>query len=569
MELAAIVHTMEQRDCYALEPGRFLFRLRAKQGDLQEVSLVYQEKYIERKEKDTRCICEMRKVSSDGIHDYFEVEIESDFVCIRYYFRLKDDAGRVLYYGNYGFFSDWLEDIDDMFDCPQNMREEERFAPPDWMKNKVIYQIYPSRFASSKPVQEEIWYQKPIDSQTKLQGDLQGIREKLPYLKSLGVEVIYMTPLFQSISQHKYNTKNYYEIDSSFGSKEDLEALVETAHALGIYVILDGVFHHTGTDFFAFQDLLEKQEHSAYKEWYYVKQFPVSVKKNCNYKTFNYFSSMPKLRVTNPEVEKYFVDVATYWIKECDIDGWRLDVGDEVPHSFWRAFRKAVKKVKPQAAIIGEVWHCAPDFLEGDQWDSVMNYPFYFAVKKYVALEEISTEEFWNQMGFLRGRYQQKQLPLLWNFIDNHDTERFLYSCKEAEEKLKFAVGLQMFLVGCPVIYYGDECGLTGGPDPDCRRGMLWDVARQNQRILQYYKQCIKVRKQYGEMLEAHVIEQVLEGKDTMHLICQSETSVFHLFFHGGKEVVSLLEWVESYDLLSEQVWNGNLQPYQIVIVRV
>ena len=154
---------------------------------------------------------------------------------------------------------------------------------------------------------------------------------------------------------------DYYEIDASFGDKEDLKELVRLAHGAGMYVILDGVFNHTGIDFFAFRDIMEKQDKSAYVDWYYIESFPLVMEwgKRPGYKTFSYAGYMPKLNLQNPETADYVINVAAYWIRECDIDGWRLDVADEISHSFWKRFRREMKAVKKDILLVGEVWHYA------------------------------------------------------------------------------------------------------------------------------------------------------------------------------------------------------------------
>ena len=336
MEYAAIRHFADKRYCYAVEKGRFLIRLETKKGDVESVVLHVQDKYLPLKFMDTRQQYLMETACSDNYIDYYEKILDIDVVCLRYFFEIKDTAGNVVYYGNHNFYDACITDIDRMFDCPQNLREEELFELPQWAKNKVVYQIFPSRFATDKEVSEEEWYQAPINHKADLKGSLRGIIAHLDYIRHLGVDVIYMTPIFSSDSSHKYNIDDYYRIDPSFGTKEDLKELVEKAHGLGMYVILDGVFNHTAVDFFAFKDVMEKKEQSEYLDWYYINEFPLVMEwgKKPNYKTFSYAAPMPKLNLQNKETADFVIDVASYWIRECDIDGWRLDVADEIHHAF-------------------------------------------------------------------------------------------------------------------------------------------------------------------------------------------------------------------------------------------
>ena len=349
MEYSSIFHDMNKRYCYALEKGKFLFRIRTKRNNINRVILHYQDKYIPVQYFDTRKQLEMKKIASDSYNDYFEAIISIDVICLRYFFELTDHSGCTVYYGNYEFYEHEITNIDFMFDCPQNLREEEMFCIPEWAKNKIVYQIFPSRFASSKQIAKEIWYKKPIGHRENLQGDLKGIIQRLSYLKDLGIDILYLTPIFASDSTHKYDTIDYYQIDPSFGTKEDLQNLVQTAHAMGMKVILDGVFNHTSPKFFAFEDIRRNQEASAYRDWYFIEEFPLrkgSRMEKPNYKSFSYYGGMPKLNLRNPETADYFIQVACYWLQQYQIDGWRLDVADEISHVFWKKFRKVLCKYK-------------------------------------------------------------------------------------------------------------------------------------------------------------------------------------------------------------------------------
>lgn len=569
MEFSAIYHDVNKKYCYALDKGRFLFRLKVKKDDMQKVVLHFQDKYIKVEMQDTRQTVEMKKAASDRWCDYYEAVIGMDVICLRYYFELVDTAGEVSYYSNQEFFDAPVEDTDRMFDCPQNLREEELFEIPAWAKNKVVYQIFPSRFASSASVAEEKWYQAPIGARENLHGDLKGIIAHMDYLKELGVDVVYMTPVFYSDSTHKYNTIDYYRIDPEFGTEEDLKTLVEKAHGMGMRVILDAVFNHTSPKFFAFADLLEKQEKSAYKDWYYPLSFPLKWTwgEKPNFKSFAYFGGMPKLNLQNPETRAYFIQVGRYWIEKCDIDGWRMDVGDEVSHRFWREFRREIKAVKPDALIVGEIWHCAEDFLDGEEWDSVMNYPFYFSVLDFVAKEAIGASRFWGNLGYLRGNYHTRVLPVLWNLIGSHDTPRFLYTCGENKKKLKLAAALQLLLEGMPMIYYGDELGMTGGPDPDCRRGMLWDEKYQDRDVYQWYHRLIEVRKKYACITEGEIVDSMTDDDDGLLIVKKElDGKMLALCFHAKDGEAAIPEFAGKEDVLRGTVCSGTIGAYGVLI---
>ena len=570
MEYAAIRHFADKRFCYAIAKGRFLIRLETKKGDTGKVILHVQDKYLPLKYMDTRQEYEMKIAYSDNYIDYYEIAIDIDVVCLRYFFEIEDTAGKVTYYGNHNFYDECITDIDRMFDCPQNLREEEMFELPDWARNKVVYQIFPSRFASDQDVPEEVWYQAPIGHKADLKGSLRGIINHLDYIRELGVDIIYMTPIFSSNTSHKYNIDDYYRIDPSFGTKEDLKELVGKAHELGMYVILDGVFNHTAIDFFAFKDIREKEERSAYLNWYYIEDFPLVIEwgKKPNFKTFSYAAFMPKLNLQNKETADFVIDVASYWIRECDIDGWRLDVADEINHTFWKRFRREIKAVKKDALIIGEIWHFAGDFLEGDEWDSIMNYQFYYAVKDLVVSEKMSAAAFVGNLNFMKGNLNNGLEGYLWNFIDSHDTARFSHSVGNSIKKQKLAAALQLLLPGMPMIYYGDEVALEGGPDPDCRRGMLWDESRQNKEILKFYKNLIRIRHEYPVLTEGRPVKQYTEdstGIIYMERYLNGRSMI--VVFHTQEGTVELPELKGRRNLVDGQNFSGNLGDYETAVL--
>ena len=270
MEYSAIFHDMDKRFCYAIEKDLFVIRVQVKKDDMKEIILHYEDKYIPMEREDTRKTIVMKKVATSQFHDYYEAQVRMHLICLRYFFEFTDMQGERVYYGNYEFDKEYITNRDRMFDCPQNLREEEMFEVPDWAANKVVYQIFPSRFAASQPVDKKLWYKAPITPMDDLHGDFRGIIDHLDHIQDLGIDVIYMTPSFKSNSCHKYDTIDYYEIDPSFGTKEELKELVQKAHDRGMKVVMDAVFNHTGKEFFAFKDILEKGEKSKYLDWYYI-----------------------------------------------------------------------------------------------------------------------------------------------------------------------------------------------------------------------------------------------------------------------------------------------------------
>lgn len=570
MEYSAIFHDMDKRFCYAIDKDLFVIRVQVKKDDMKEVILHYEDKYIPMERKDTRMTLPMKKVATSQFHDYYEAQLQMHLICLRYFFEFTDMQGEKVYYGNYEFDKECITNRDRMFDCPQNLREEEMFEVPQWAANKVVYQIFPSRFAATQPVDKKLWYKAPITPMDDLHGNLRGIIEHLDYIKDLGIDVVYLTPIFKSNSCHKYDTIDYYQVDPSFGTTEDLKELVQKSHERGMKVVLDAVYNHTGREFFAFQDILEKGEKSKYLDWYFIDELPPRGEwgEIPNFKCFGYYGGMPKLNLKNPEVEKYITDVACYWVKECDIDGWRLDVGDEISHFFWKNFRKAIKAVKKDMLIIGEIWHYAGDFLEGDEWDTVMNYPFYLNLIDLLADEKINVSQFVQNLGYLKGRLNKKCYPLMWNLIDSHDTARFLHLCHDNKKKQHLAAAFQLLLPGMPMVYYGDEYAMPGANDPDCRRGMYWDEEYQDKEMYNWYKKLMQVRKTHACIVEGEMIETIAnDDEDTIVMIRKNGEETIAMLFNCGNSAKEFNEYAEKHNLLTDSAFDGKVDGLDAAVI--
>ena len=570
MEYSAIFHDMDKRFCYAVDKDLFVIRVQVKKDDMKEIILHYEDKYIPMELKDTRRTITMKKAATSQFHDYYEVQLQMHLVCLRYFFEFTDMQGEKVYYGNYEFSRECITNRDRMFDCPQNLREEEMFEVPEWAANKVVYQVFPARFAASQPVDRSQWYKAPITSADNLHGDLRGIIEHLDYIRELGIDVLYMTPIFKSNSCHKYDTIDYYCIDPSFGTTQELRELVQKAHERGMKVVMDAVFNHTGREFFAFADILEKGEKSKYRDWYFIDDFPLRNEPGQlpNFKCFAYYGGMPKLNLKNPDVEKFVTDVACYWVEECDIDGWRMDVGDEISHFFWKRFRRAVKAVKKDALIVGEIWHYAGDFLEGDEWDTVMNYPFYLNLIDLIAYEKISVSRFVQNLGYLEGRLNKKCYPLMWNLIDSHDTARFLHLCNNDKKKQHLAAAFQLLLPGMPMVYYGDEAAMPGANDPDCRRGMYWDEEYRDEEMYEWYRKLMQIRKAHACIVEGELIETITsDDEETIVMLRKNGEETIALIFNCSSNVKEFNKYAQKVNLLGESFFDGKVEGLDAAVI--
>lgn len=386
---------------------------------------------------------------------------------------------------------------------PQNAyrhrKGENRFEVPEWVQDAVFYQIVPDRFYNADPTNDPE-NERPIDFTGRIEGDrfyggdLKGVIEKLDYLQSLGITTLYLTPVFTSVTHHNYDTDDYERVDPQLGTDEDLETLAHLLHANRMRLVLDGVFNHVGIHFFAFRDLLLHQEQSPYKDWFIVERFPVKVEWNPNYWAWWNIPYMPKLNHENPLVRRYLLRVAERWTRRLRLDGWRLDVANEVPDRFWREFRPIIKRANPNTVIIGEIWGEAGRWLQGDMFDSVMNYLWRSAVLGWVAHRSLRASQFDQQMRALQVRYPRQSLYAMYNMLSSHDTPRFWSECQGDARRVRLGFLLQMTAIGAPALYYGDEIGMDGGGIPDNRRPMKWQRTPQEQALLDYVRHLIRVR---------------------------------------------------------------------------
>jgi cyclomaltodextrinase len=371
------------------------------------------------------------------------------------------------------------------------------FRTPEWVKDAVFYQIFPERFANSDPTNDPFavrsWGGAPTSSNF-FGGDFQGVIDNIPYLKRLGITAIWFNPIFEAPSNHKYDTSDYMKIDPSFGDIAKFKEMVSRLHAAGIKVILDGVFNHTGYNFWAFQDIVKSGRDSRYVDWYHIHDFPIHRSPKPNYEAWWGLPDLPQLNMENPEVRRYILDVVKYWM-ELGVDGWRLDVPNEIGHFFWREFRHHVKGINPDAYIVGEIWHNGSPWLKGDQFDAVMNYVFRDAVLDFFARKTCEASDFVSRLESTRADYPDAASMALLNLLGSHDTER-VYTAFRGNKKLMMpAIVFQMTYPGAPMVYYGDEIGMKGSKDPGCRGAMVWDEAKQDKELLNLHKDLIRLRK--------------------------------------------------------------------------
>lgn len=353
---------------------------------------------------------------------------------------------------------------------------------PDWAENIVWYQIFPDRFCNGDPSNDPenvvLWREHgSVTDEECFGGDLAGITDKLDYLQNLGINGLYLTPINEAPSNHKYDTTDYTKIDPRFGDEETFKHLVKEAHKRGIRVMLDGVFNHSGYYFAPWQDVLAKGPESEYYDWFMINEWPFDkngqAAKKKQYYTFAFYDSMPKINTNNPKVRKYFVDICANWVENYGIDGIRLDVANEVSHRFCKELHARVKEINPDIYILGEIWHNALPWLRGDEFDAVMNYPLGQSIKDFWIDKSLTNEDFEYTINRCYTSYMQQTNDVLFNLLDSHDTKRLRSDVKNLDEYFA-QIAVLFAMPGSPCIYYGTEIAMEGSYDPDCRRCMPW-----------------------------------------------------------------------------------------------
>ncbi len=511
MELTSLYHEAKSEFAYMYDAQTVHLRLRIKRGDYPDVKVIYGDPFIRGKS-------EAGNNQWQPYGDGLPMEIEGDTEEYTYYFiALSPTHLRMKYafvindtylYGPKGTLPlptepSYRYDLAHYFNFPF-LNDEDRFQAPAWVEEQIWYSIFPARFNNGDA---------SLDSESTLQwnafedvsnaddfgGDLRGIIDRLDYLKAIGFTGIYMTPIFYASSKHKYDTIDYYRIDPEFGTNEDFRELVEKAHAKGMRIMLDGVFNHCGFHHPYFQDVLNNGKNSEYFEYFYIidEHKPLlpfnpddktlsrdavreAIRRNggLNYRTFAFTPFMPKLKVMHPPLKSTLLDIARHWIEDYGVDGWRLDVSNEIPHAFWREFRQTVKHANNDTYIVGENWDNSWPWLMGDQYDGVMNYELLYPLWKFFGTENpMSALTFSRAVNRVLFSYPKHVTRALYNLLDSHDTPRIMHICGDDQRRVRLAYTFLFTYPGAPSVYYGGELGLSGGKDPDNRRCMPWEVA--------------------------------------------------------------------------------------------
>lgn len=527
MNFAGVYHRPESEMAYLYTKDIMHIRLKTAKDDIAGVSLLHGDPYSLRSRPDLPKFytqpTPMKKIYTDELFDYWQLAVTEPKKRLAYAFELIDQSNNCFIYTDQGFIKSddlkMLEDANTYFRMPyfQNI---DAFHAPKWVEQTVWYQIFPERFANgdstNDPQDTKPWNPNEHPRRQDFYGgDLQGVINHLDYLKQLGVNGLYFNPIFKAPSNHKYDTQDYYQIDPHFGDAKLFKKLVEQAHQRGMRVMLDAVFNHIGDQSPMWQDVLKNGQDSKYADWFHINRFPVTYTptdnfefaKDATYDTFDYTPHMPKLNTANPKVQDWLLDIAGYWVREFDIDAWRLDVTNEIDHHFWRRFHNEMLTLKDDFYILGEIWHSAQPWLNGDEFTGVMNYDYTGAIINHFIKHELSSQGLVDRLSHQLMLYRDQTNAMMFNVLDSHDTARIMTLANEDDQLVRQTLAFTFLQPGSPSIYYGTEYGMTGGNDPDCRKPMNWYPDAKAIAMHDFVRDLIKRRKEHWQLIAQGTIE--------------------------------------------------------------
>lgn len=510
MNKSAVLHIPMSQYAFAQAEDVFTVRLRAAKGDLDFCTLFWGDRAC-RTSPVQFAQTVMERRYQDERFDFFEVTLSPSPRRICYYFSLEKGGEQIFYYAD--AFHSGLPDLvmedgfviegrSEYYQYPYILRTEV-FRLPEWFENAVVYNIFPDSFADGKRTLKGEGRTMPASCQTycvsRLGGTIRGILENLDYIQELGFNCLYLNPVFTAGEYHKYDIVDYFHIDPGMGTDEEFLALTKAVHKRGMHIIIDGVFNHCSWYFPQFDDVVRKGENSVYKDWFYELTFPVmrpeSTEDIPGYACFAYERKMPKLNTANPRVQDYFAQVGRYWIEKFHVDGWRLDVANEVDKNFWRRFCSEVRAANPETVLIGEVWENAEIWLRGDMFDSVMNYDFRKHCRDFFALGKTKADGFaWGMTDMLL-RYSTQVSRGQLNLLDSHDVSRFLGLCGEDYDRWQAAFLYLCMAPGVPGVFYGDEKKVSGLREPEYRKAMPW--AEEHADSEGFVRDVLRIRKDW------------------------------------------------------------------------
>lgn len=555
MEQGLITHRSYGSECYALDEDHLVISLRTGY-DVDRVEIEYGDPFLkgimggnERWSGERREITEYVRLQHQKL---WTVTVKPEFHRCKYFFVLHSGDEELYYYEDGCFTREQIGipgRVEQYFFFPW-MNPSDINRVPDWVEDTVWYQIFPERFCNGKPEispeNAKPWKCERVKVFDFYGGDLYGIIEKLPYLQELGITGIYLTPVFESTSNHKYNTTDYKRIDPHFGTEGTMIELVKEAHERGIRIMLDAVFNHSGHKFAPWMDVVEKGPESEYWDWFFVHQWPFDTKdfytRDGKFDSFSFAAMMPKLNTNNPRVVEYLTELCIHWVDDWKIDGIRFDVGNEVSHSFLRTLRRELKGRNPQLYLLGEIWHDSISWLMGDEYDSVMNYPFVQSINNFFVDETLGAEDLEYSMNRCYHLYMKQTNRVMFNLLDSHDTIRLFYRTGKNIGKFYQHMVLLFTMQGTPCIYYGTEIAMPGGFDPDCRRVMPWEDIEQGKYDLPIgrMKQLIAMRRENPACRAEHVRWITESRRRLVHYVKADGQQEIEVYLNADGEALSV-----------------------------
>lgn len=399
---------------------------------------------------------------------------------------------------------------------------------PAWVPDAVFYALNPDRFARGSPPSPPPWdttvfeeWDAPPAHKAYKGGTLYGVLEHLDSLQDLGVNALYLTPIFTSPTHHRYKPTRHFEVDPLLGGNEAFDRLLAELKHRGMRVILDGVFNHVGLGFSPFQDVLEYGTASPWRSWFHMEKWP-------QYECWNNNRTMPRLNHANRAVQDYIFSVAEFWVRK-GIDGWRFDAPQEINvPGFWQEMRRRLKAIDPEIYLMGEIWTDAKAWLDGTQWDGATNYPLLGAIQRFVCGDRIRKEHlldagrdfqpldaggFRREVEEMMDRCPSEIRQCMFNFLSTHDIARFLTVCGGDLRLFELATVILMAFPGTPCIYYGDEVGMEGGLPPASRGGFP-APDRWNSHCLRFHRTLIALRHKHPALRDGRL--RFLQAEETL-----------------------------------------------------
>lgn len=519
MDQAAIYHRPDSEMAFIYAKNEYHIYLRTRHADAEKVLLVFGDPYdfeIDDKHQKVWNYQEvpMIKESETLSHDYWKLALDIPQRRLQYAFHLVGKDGEELIYDDRQIMTYNEQNIRriDCFTVPFVHVSDEKWAP-NWVRQTVWYQLFPDRFANGNakndPHKVLPWGKEAVNQGEYFGGDLAGLIAHLDYLKDLGVNGIYLMPIFTSYTNSKFDTVDYFSVDPDLGTKVEFKQLVDELHKRNMRIMLDGIFSYMSDASLQWQDVQEKGRDSRFADWFQIRHFPVSYTPgktpdtayNLTYNVHGTNPHMPQLNTANPAVRKYLLSVASYWTREFGIDAWHLEYAAEVDQLFWRKFAKTVREINPDIYLVGEVKHSDQRVVQPGKLDGLVNYPLTETITKYAIDKQINISQMISIINDQMVLYRDQTNEVMLNSVESHVTPRLITACKGDTALARMILALTFLQIGTPSIFYGTEVGLTGASAPALQQAMIWDEKKQDRKMLRFVKILTHFRRNYAQLL--------------------------------------------------------------------